>query len=483
MNTMKWLRIFAVLNLVVLLSNCASEETGRIMQISAVDSETNRAREWFYSNKNDSPIEFMPYIKEINWEKSILSEGSLGQVVEVPFTLMDNLTASGKGVKLYNDHHRFLFIRDEKQMYRLFYVQIFSDSENFDIVDMNYNYYSLDDSFNGEVYVQELSTKKGSRLEFKNGAKIKHSPTSKMREQACVYYGYWYEDGHFEVLYEVGCFGGGGEPDDYREPAPGYGGGGGSSGSSTNSSLSTSQKIEKNITSDQLDPCTRAVYQKLLNLQQGDISIMIERFRIPSSIFNINMSTGQVQNNDPNVYGQTYPVKGSSTDVNMVFNQDYISGLGNDSPPTDLSVAATMAHEIIHAYLISLAQEYDSCGESCLSDFPTVYEAYVQSEIRKNTNVLPERHHEVIAGDYVYAIAETLEEFHTGSRGRPGFPQQIYVDIAWGGLIGTTAFNRTYPDDPSHKNYQDRQRIIGRITAERLGSVYGAQAPVGKSCK
>lgn len=485
MNAIKVLRLFATLSLLIILINCGSDEAGKSNAISEYNSDVSSARDWFYSKKNDSTIEFMPYIKEISWEKSITSEGALGRIVEVPFTLKDNLSASGKEVKLYNDHHRFLFVKDEKQNYKLFYVQIFSDQKDFDIVDMDYNYYSIDDNFDGEVYVQELSTKKGSRIEFKNGGKVKPSLTSKMREQACVYYGYWYEDGHFEALYEVGCYGGGGDPDDYRDPAPGYGGGGGGSsgGSTDNSNLTKSQKIEKSIITDQLDPCTRAVYQKLISLQQGDIAIMIERFKMPSSIFNINMSTGEVQDNDPNVAAQTKRVKDSYSDVSIVFNQDYISGLGNDSPPTDLSVAAAMAHEVIHAYLISLAQEYDSCGESCLSDFPTVYEAYVNSEIKKNRNILPERHHEVIAGDYVYSIAETLEEFHTGSRGRPGFPQQIYIDIAWGGLIGTTIFNRTYPNDPSHKNYQDRQRILGRITAERLGSVYGVNTPVGKSCK
>ncbi len=199
------------------------------------------------------------------------------------------------------------------------------------------------------------------------------------------------------------------------------------------------EAIEDQIDDSELDTCTKGVLDKLKNLSGGDIATMLIRFTPSGSIFNISMSTGQVTN--PNDLAQTTKVNGSSTDINMVFNGNYINGFGNPTRPTDLSVATTMSHEIIHAYLISLLEENKTYGTLGIYDFPTIYDAYVQQQITKNPNILPEAHHELIAEKYVYAIASTIEQFHTGVL--TDFPRQVYLDMAWGGLIGTNIFNKT----------------------------------------
>ena len=241
--------------------------------------------------------------------------------------------------------------------------------------------------------------------------------------------------------------------------------------------------IEEQIDDTLLDSCTKAVFDKLKNLKQSDIANMLIRFAPTGSIFNINMSTGIVQNNDPNTWAQTTPVSGSNNNINMIFNQDYVNGKDNPNRPTDLSVATTMTHEIIHAYLISLLEDNKICGTSGICDFPTIYGAYVQQQITKNPNLLPSAHHDLIAEKYVDAIAATIQEYHTGQPVASGFPNQVYLDMAWGGLQGTDFFNKNYPNDPTHKNYKDRERILGRITAERIGSQYGVNSPLGTPCK
>ena len=90
---------------------------------------------------------------------------------------------------------------------------------------------------------------------------------------------------------------------------------------------------------------------------------------------------------------------------------------------------------------------------------------------------------ELIASNYVYAIASAIEEFHTGQPVGSSFPRQIYLDMAKGGLTGTTFFNKNYPNDPNHKNYNDRIRIFARINTEKLGSQYGINTPLGTPCK
>ena len=210
---------------------------------------------------------------------------------------------------------------------------------------------------------------------------------------------------------------------------------------------------------------------------------MLTHFAPVGSIFNINMTIGQVKDNNPNFWAQTQKVTGSSTDINMVLNQDYINGTGNINRPTDLSIATTMAHEVIHAYLISLLEQNLASGSSAIYDFATVYEAYVQQQITKDDSILPDAHHELIASNYVYSIASSIQEFHTGQPVGSGFPRQVYLDMALGGLTGTTFFNKNYPNDPNHKNYNDRIRIFARINTEKLGSQYGINTPLGTPCK
>jgi hypothetical protein len=254
-------------------------------------------------------------------------------------------------------------------------------------------------------------------------------------------------------------------------------------GGYTTVGMATAERIETNINGNQLDPCTKAVLDKMKNLQQSDIANMINRFNPAESPFNINMSIGQIY--PTRDWAQTTKINGSSTDINMVFNENYIKGTGNSNPPTDLSIATTMAHEIIHAYLISLLEENKINGALAINDFPTVYDAYVQQKIKndKNSTLLVEAHHELIANNYVYAIASTIQEFHTGKTLNSNFPQQVYLDLAWGGLDKTAIFNKNYPNDPSHKNYKDRERILARIIAEKNGSQYGITSPLGTPCK
>jgi hypothetical protein len=261
------------------------------------------------------------------------------------------------------------------------------------------------------------------------------------------------------------------------------GGGGGGSGITAPTNEQIAAALEKKIDGTNLDPCTQGVLDKLKNLKQGDIAAMINRFNAGGSIFTIHMSTGAVTITTD--LAQTKPMSGSSTDINMVFSNDYISGKGNLAPPTDLSVATTMTHEIIHAYLISQLEEYKSGGCAGICDFATIYDAYVKQQIDKdkNKNLTVQQHHEVIANDYVNAIASTIEEFHTGQPVTSGFPKQVYLDMAWGGLDKTYIFNKNYPDDPNNKNYKDRQRILARINTERLGSQYGVNTPIGTPCK
>lgn len=117
----------------------------------------------------------------------------------------------------------------------------------------------------------------------------------------------------------------------------------------------------------------------------------------------------------------------------------------------------------------------DDNNTGCLNSFnelPILYNAFVNNKLSLNANLT----HEEIANSYVNPIAAALQEF------QPGLPQQVYDDMAWGGLYGTPIFDTKFP-----VNNLNRERIINRYSAEQLGHPIGQgtsqeQMPAGEPC-
>jgi hypothetical protein len=191
------------------------------------------------------------------------------------------------------------------------------------------------------------------------------------------------------------------------------------------------------------------------------------------------MTTGTMK--DVNNIAET--IKNSKNSYNITISSNYLNGVrswGTDSPPTDLSIATTITHEIIHAYLLSVVDGYnvDSTNENTPP-------ALMPMKKRKPPldRKLMYAQHEIIANKFVNIIASTVQEFHTGESINSGYPMQAYLDLAWAGLVGTSIYKRNYPNDQNHKNYAARGRIENRIVAETYNSSRGDQNPLGKPCK
>ncbi|WP_374174939.1 hypothetical protein [Flavobacterium tructae] len=495
-NIKKTAILLMVLGVAVLTGRCVSEEAGSEQKIEQ-SIKVSQARVWFEQYESKAKIDSSFKSQVYNWNSAITEIFENGtEALVVPVT-DNNLSDAYKGQKVL-----YLYPLENKNDFSATLYEILPLSESLEKIKSSADLVN----FNGYIIAWDLERGfvNGAKFENSNttaaltGLRIISSEESERLNKSTA------KSDPFELdeviirreksenKQEYG--GGGSAGGSYGGSlnsgsksstggfvsAPG-GGGNGSSGSTTSPNA---QRIEEQISADKLDACTKAVLEKMKNLKQADLAKMLTRFNAAGSVFNINMSTGQVQNDNPNVWAQTTKTNGSNNDVNMVFNQDYIYGTGNTNPPTDLSVAATMAHEVIHAYLISLIQENKSCGASGICDFPTVYEAYVQYEITRNPNVLPDAQHELIANKYVNAIASTIQEFHTGKLVVSSSSlKQVYLDMAWAGLQKTEIFNKIYPNDPNNKNYKERERIFARITAERKGEQYGVTSPAGKPCK
>ncbi|KUJ60368.1 hypothetical protein AR687_18155 [Flavobacteriaceae bacterium CRH] len=210
------------------MTNCATEEINE--DTSTAVTPISEAKKWYDSHKGDYNASVLKFAKDLQWNNAIVTNGNIGNVVEVPFTLDGSLSTSNKNGTLFNARHRLMFVKDKQNKFSLYYVQIFSNTQDKKVLDKDFNYYNVQNDFDGKVYVQDLSTKTAHKVEFKKGVEIKPSVTSKTDsyfEPFCVYYGYWYEDGHFEPLELLYC-----TLYDTSEnmPIPVYAGGGGGTG-------------------------------------------------------------------------------------------------------------------------------------------------------------------------------------------------------------------------------------------------------------
>lgn len=209
---------------------------------------------------------------------------------------------------------------------------------------------------------------------------------------------------------------------------------------------------------------------------------MFKKFDPNVSLFNIKIMPGTVNYSTDIAETQVF----SPNNYNITLSYDYLNGARSwapSSPPTILSIATTITHEIIHAYLLSLVDQYNVSSSSTICDFPTLYNAYVKNKTEGGTQAQVDAQHEIIVEKYVNVIASTIQEFDTGISVTSGYPRQVSLDLAWAGLIGTDFFKKNYPDDATHNNYADRKRIKIRRYVEEYNESRENQSPLGKPCK
>jgi hypothetical protein len=182
--------------------------------------------------------------------------------------LQENITTS-TNLKI-KDYHRLLFMKRENNTYDISYIQVFTADSTYNNLDKKFNYYSIKDDFNGSIYVLDGMAKSGTSLKFKKGKKIIPNFTAKESDQAevnCLYLGWWYEDGSFSPIIELGCFGGGGG-DEYLGNTTGGNTTGGYGGSG-NGSSTTNLEVEITLIGPKIEIADIKNYLNCFNLSQS----------------------------------------------------------------------------------------------------------------------------------------------------------------------------------------------------------------------
>lgn len=231
--------------------------------------------------------------------------------------------------------------------------------------------------------------------------------------------------------------------------------------------------IEEKIYDDPLDPCNKAVLNTLKNTCQNDISFIFAKLDDSPSVYNVVINNQEFSN--PITPGRA--LRYNPTGNNNALRYSYIINMHPYyENSTKLFKASILIHELIHCYFFSLIDDLQTGNDlGALDNFPTLFQAFVN---KKYPNSIADAHHEDMALLYVSSVARTLQEYQTGIPVPTNSePEQIYTDLAWGGLRAAPIFDTLFPVGSN-----DRQRIIDRYSCEGLNYQVGSQEPIGSNC-
>ncbi|MBD0352313.1 MAG: hypothetical protein ICV65_14275 [Flavisolibacter sp.] len=211
----------------------------------------------------------------------------------------------------------------------------------------------------------------------------------------------------------------------------------------------SSVKQETNIKDGLKHNSLKQVLAGIVNLQEGRIGEIIGKFSDANSKWVWIVQEG--------VLSESINASTTMTTEGVLTILDY-NKLKN---ATQLSVARTIIHELVHAFL-TLYFHYDQLNAS--QDFPLTVLEWRAAE-NPNYNDIQHAQMEV---SFLDDIAQALKVY--GSSIGLSIDDAIYADMAWGGLDF---------QNNSSLSEVDKERIQNRLKAEQLNMVFLNIMPVG----
>lgn len=243
------------------------------------------------------------------------------------------------------------------------------------------------------------------------------------------------------------------------------GGGGGAAAAEAEAEplVEEEEDFEDKIDDSELDPCPKGVMDKLKNSTNNDITAILRKLGA-DSVYTVNMVMKPAA-----TYAETQPISKYNYEIRVDRNQ-YTNS-------TKLFKATVLVHELIHAYFLSIVDDYNYTPSTALPNFPDLFEVYVLKNY-PNSNNKEDAQHKVMADKYVAVMASALQEYDANYT----IPYQVYEDLAWASLSAAPIFDKTYPPGSA-----ESIRIKNRYAAEAVGFTVGSgtpqeQTPIGKPC-
>lgn len=180
--------------------------------------------------------------------------------------------------------------------------------------------------------------------------------------------------------------------------------------------------FDNRIDDSKLSPCATTILNDLKRLNSGQLANVIQTFAGQSPTYNWNVQSGSLQSG---MNAGTLSYDRSTHTVTTTFDTNKFSHA------TDLSVARTILHESIHAYI---GAYFIADPNLFRASYPDLIMAYaIQTNISAN-----DLQHDDMVKNWVRNIASSLEEY--GKAKGYNLSSDYYNAMAWGGLEGTRAF-------------------------------------------
>lgn len=222
---------------------------------------------------------------------------------------------------------------------------------------------------------------------------------------------------------------------------------------------SIAQTIEDQIDDSKLDPCLKAIMNQLKNTTNNDIALILKKLGA-NSIYEVNMVMKPA-----GTYGETQKIAKYNYEIRI--DRDRYTN------STTLFKATTLIHEVIHAYFLSIIDDYNYSTSSTIASFPELFQAFVSKNYPGGDNKYVFAQHNQMANLYVGVIASALQQYDNNY----SIPYQVYEDMAWGSLQEAPIFDSKFPPGSL-----ERLRIFNRYASESRDAQTGNQYPIGKKC-
>ncbi len=200
---------------------------------------------------------------------------------------------------------------------------------------------------------------------------------------------------------------------------------------------------EDQINDKSLKPCMQTIVNDLKNLTLGSVGQIIQKFSGTVPGYNWEMKDGSLVGGQNAFTNQAYN-KTTGT-VTTTFDGSKFTN------STELSIARTILHESVHAYLVTYFMT-DPLAAS--KSYPQLLQDYFQLQ---DANAA---HHIEITRSFVNDIAIALQEFGISKGYNLNF--QFYQDMAWAGLSATPAFQALSQSDQNRINDTIQIELFGK---------------------
>ncbi len=235
--------------------------------------------------------------------------------------------------------------------------------------------------------------------------------------------------------------GGDGGPTPVSDPGGGSGGGG---GGPQDGAPTLAPTVTLNIS---LTPCQTTVFTNLQGLNNGMLAFIVQKFGGTATGYNWRLLNGTL---DPGTYGNTSPYNKISRSITSTFDANQWRNA------SDLSVARTMMHESVHAYLLTY---FANTPQYASFSYPELVKAYRDLAVAGGADAnIP--HHNVMGQGWLSDLAWGLQQY--GQNQGYNLPDQYYADMSWGGLEASDAFRALSPADQARISNLLRVEATGR---------------------